>query len=148
MTHEGCDQPAVGCRASRAMMSDEGARASLGFEFKPKLLARSDGPWTAWNSSALTEIRLPRRLGVKVGTKVGTGLPRTLDCSHRTGPGPEEAAGWRTAEGLAVPIRQTAGEREGFSSRMEAGGWTARQAGGWPAGGSQIMPRWTRDEAC
>lgn len=32
--------------------------------------------------------------------------------------------------GLAVPIRQTAGERRGLSSRMGAGGWTARKVAG------------------
>lgn len=32
--------------------------------------------------------------------------------------------------GLAVPIRQTTVKRRGFSSRMEAGGWTARKMAG------------------
>lgn len=33
--------------------------------------------------------------------------------------------------GLAVPIRQTAVKRERLSSRIAAGGWTARKVAGW-----------------
>lgn len=102
------------------------------------MLSRTNGPRAAWNCSALTVSRMPTRLGVDAGA----GHPRALALPNRTGTG---IGGFVAVVGGADQANSS--EEKRLSSRMGAGGWTARGVAGWLAG-SQIMPMSDKGRAC